>query len=142
MIKVYKLTLDDAKFIMQEAEKKAKEINVPMDIAIVDDGGNLLMFERMDGAKLTSISIAIDKAFTSAGTRKPTHEYAEIAKPNGSAFGINTSNQGRFMIFGGGIPITVKGQVVGAIGCSSGTAEEDRIVAEYAAKKFEESIHP
>lgn len=140
MIKVYKLTLEDAKFIMKEAEEKAKEIGVDMDIAIVDDGGHLLMFERMDGAKLTSISIAIDKAFTAAGAKKATHEYADIAKPNGSAFGINTSNQGRFIIFGGGVPIIIEGQVVGAVGCSSGTAEEDRIVAEYAISKFIESL--
>lgn len=140
MIKAYKLTLDDTKFIMAEAEKRAKEFGVPMDIAIVDEGGHLLMFQRMDGAKMTSISIAIDKAFTAAGARKATHEYSEIAGPSGSAFGINTSNQGRFMIFGGGVPIFVEDQIVGAVGCSSGTSDQDRTVAESAIKAFLRSV--
>ncbi|MGQ9542940.1 MAG: GlcG/HbpS family heme-binding protein [Candidatus Bathyarchaeia archaeon] len=125
-----KLTLEGAKAILAAAERKAKEIGVPMDIAIVDDGGNLLAFERMDGAKITSIDIAINKAFTAAGSRRGTHEYAELAAPGKPAFGIHVSNQGRFMIFGGGLPIVVRGEVVGGIGCSSGTAEEDRIVAQ------------
>ncbi len=125
-----KLTLEGAKIMLAAAECKAKEIGVPMDIAIVDEGGNLLAFERMDGAKITSIDIAINKAFTAAGSRRGTHEYAEIASPGKPAFGIYTSNQGRFMIFGGGLPITVKGEVIGGIGCSSGTAEQDRLVSQ------------
>lgn len=125
-----KLTLEGAKIMLAAAECKAKEIGVPMDIAIVDEGGNLLAFERMDGAKVTSIDISINKAFTAAGSRRGTHEYAEIASPGKPAFGIYTSNQGRFMIFGGGLPITVKGEVIGGIGCSSGTAEQDRLVSQ------------
>jgi len=130
MITVPKLTLDDAKVILEAAEKKADEIGVPMDIAVVDDGGNLLAFHRMDGAKITSIDIAINKAFTAAGARKATHEYAEIAQPGAPAFGIHVSNRGRFMIFGGGLPIFIDGNIVGGVGCSSGTAEEDRTVAQ------------
>jgi uncharacterized protein GlcG (DUF336 family) len=130
MITVPKLTLDDAKIILEGAEKKAKEIAVDMDIAVVDDGGNLLAFYRMDKAKITSIDIAINKAFTAAGARKATHEYAEIAGAGGPAFGIHVSNRGRFMIFGGGLPIFVYGHIVGGIGCSSGSVEEDRTVAQ------------
>ncbi|HLE26370.1 MAG TPA: heme-binding protein [Thermodesulfobacteriota bacterium] len=130
MITVPKLTLDDAKIIVDGAEKKAKEIGVDMDIAVVDDGGNLLAFYRMDKAKITSIDVAINKAFTAAGARKATHEYAEIAGAGGPAFGIHVSNRGRFMIFGGGLPIFVDGHIVGGVGCSSGTVEEDRIVAQ------------
>jgi uncharacterized protein GlcG (DUF336 family) len=102
-----------------------------MDIAVVDDGGNLLAFCRMDNARITSIDIAINKAFTAAGTRRGTHEYALSASPQGGpVFGIHVSNQGRFMIFGGGLPIIVDGQVIGAVGVSSGTVEQDRIVAQ------------
>lgn len=127
---VPRITLDDAKIILRGAEKKAKEIGVDMDIAVVDDGGNLLAFYRMDGAKITSIDVAINKAFTAAGTRKGTHEYAEIAGAGKPAFGIHVSNRGRFMIFGGGLPIFVEGQIVGGVGCSSGSVDEDRIVAQ------------
>jgi uncharacterized protein GlcG (DUF336 family) len=136
MITVPKLTLEDVKIILEGAEKKAKEIGVDMDIAVVDDGGNLLGFYRMDKAKITSIDVAINKAFTAAGTRKGTHEYAEIAGAGGPAFGIHVSNRGRFMIFGGGLPIFVNGHIVGGIGCSSGSVEEDKIVANAGIDAF------
>jgi uncharacterized protein GlcG (DUF336 family) len=140
MITVPKLTLEDAKIILEGAERKAREIGVPMDIAVVDDGGNLLAFHRMDGAKITSIDIAINKAFTAAGARKATHEYAEIAQPGGPAFGIHVSNHGRFMIFGGGLPIFVDGHIVGGVGCSSGTPEQDRVVAQAGIDAFLASL--
>ena len=101
-----------------------------MDIAVVDDGGNLLGFYRMDGAKVTSIEIAINKAFTAAGTRRGTHEYAAVGGPQGPAFGIHASHHGRFTIFGGGLPIFVGNQAVGGVGCSSGTPEQDQAVAQ------------
>jgi len=125
-----KLTLEGAKIVLAASETKAKEIGVPMSIAIVDEGCNLIAFEKMDGAKITSIDIAINKAFTAAGSRKGTHEYAEVAAPGKPAFGIHVSNQGRFTIFGGGLPILIKGEFVGGVGCSSGTAEQDREVAQ------------
>jgi uncharacterized protein GlcG (DUF336 family) len=125
-----KLTLEGAKLMLLASERKARQIGVPMDIAIVDEGGNLLAFERMDGAKITGIDIAINKAFTAAASRRGTHEYAEVASPGKPAFGIHVSNQCRFVIFGGGLPILVKGEVIAGIGCSSGTAEQDRLVAQ------------
>ncbi len=126
-----KLTLQAAKLIVESAENKASEIGVPMDIAVVDDGMNLLAFHRMDGAKLTSIDVAIGKAYTAAGTRLPTTAYAKSAAAGGPAFGINVSNSGKFMIVGGGLPIKLPdGQTLGAIGCSSGTWEQDESVAQ------------
>lgn len=125
-----RLTLSGAKVILAAAQEKAREIGVPMDIAVVDDGGNLLAFERMDGAKITSIDIAINKAFTAACARKPTADYAEIAGAGKPAFGIHVSNQGRFMIFGGGLPIIVDGQPIGGVGCSSGSVEQDTACAQ------------
>lgn len=136
MINVPKLTLDDVKKIMNATESKARSIGVDMDIAIVDDGGHLLLFERMDGAKITSIQVSIDKAFTAAGARRPTHEYAAVAGAGGPAFGIHVSHQGRFSIVGGGVPIFVDGHIVGAVGCSSGTAGQDREVAEAGIQAF------
>lgn len=116
--------------MVEAAEQKAREIGVDMDIAVCDSGGNLLCFHRMDGAKVTSIDIAINKAFTSAATRLPTSKYAKVAGPGGQAFGIHVSNQGRFMIFGGGLPIVVDNQAIGGIGCSSGSVDQDTEVAQ------------
>jgi uncharacterized protein GlcG (DUF336 family) len=129
MKQVPRLTLDDAKLMLAAAEQKAREIGVDMDIAIVDDGGNLLMFQRMDNARVTSISIAIDKAFTAGAARKSTRAYGEVSGPGQPAFGINSSIQGRFMIFAGGLPIFIDDQPVGGIGCSSGSPDQDEEVA-------------
>ena len=130
MIMAPKLTLSDARVILQGAEAKAKEIGVDMDITVVDDGGHLLAFIRMDRARLTSIDVSINKAFTAACARRATHEYAAIAGAGGPAFGMHTSNQGRFMIVGGGLPVFSQGMIAGGVGCSSGTAEQDREVAQ------------
>jgi uncharacterized protein GlcG (DUF336 family) len=130
MITTPKLTLADAKTILEGAEARSREIGVDMDIAVVDDGGHLLAFIRMDGARLTSIDVSINKAFTAACARRATHEYAAIAGAGGPAFGMHVSNQGRFMIVGGGLPVFFQGAVVGGVGCSSGSAEQDREVAQ------------
>ena len=130
MRRVPKLTLEDAKLMMAAAEKKATEIGVDMDIAIVDDGGNLLLFQRMDNARVTSITIAIDKAFTAGAARKSTRAYGEVSGPGDPAFGINSSIQGRFMIFAGGLPVFIDDHPVGGIGCSSGSPDQDEIVAQ------------
>ena len=130
MIMVPKLTLADARLVLEGAESKAREIGVDMDIAVVDDGGHLLAFVRMDRARITSIDVAIGKAFTAAGARRATHEYAAIAGAGGPAFGMHTTNQGRFTIVGGGLPIFVQGTIAGGVGCSSGSPEQDREVAQ------------
>jgi uncharacterized protein GlcG (DUF336 family) len=127
---VPKLTLDDARVMMKAAEKKAREIGVDMDIAIADDGGSLLMFHRMDNARITSIDIAISKAFTAAAARKSTRAYGQTSQPRGPSYGIQVSNQGRFMIIAGGLPIFFEEQIVGGIGCSSGHADQDEAVSQ------------
>jgi uncharacterized protein GlcG (DUF336 family) len=126
---VPRLTQEDARIMMAAAEKKAEEIDVDMDIAITDDGGNLIMFHRMDNARVTSIDIAISKAFTAAAARKSTRAYGETGKAGGPAFGIHTSNGGRFMIIAGGLPIFWNDQILGGMGCSSGTPDQDEEVA-------------
>lgn len=140
MIMAPKLTLDDARLVLEGAEAKAKNIGIDMDIAVVDDGGHLLAFIRMDNAKVTSIDVAISKAFTAACARKGTHEYAAIAGAGGPAFGIHVSNQGRFMIVGGGLPIFIDGKIAGGVGCSSGSAEQDREVAQAGIDRLLGSI--
>ena len=130
MKQVLKLTLEDAKKMMDSAINKAIEIGVDMDIAIVDDGGHLMLFTRMDNARITSINISIDKAFTAAAARKATSDYSKAVRNHGPAFGIQTSHQGRFCVVGGGLPLFVDSQIVGGIGCSSGTPDQDIVVAQ------------
>ncbi|ORY83711.1 hypothetical protein BCR37DRAFT_392180 [Protomyces lactucae-debilis] len=125
------LTLEGARLATAAAEAHAKKIGVPMNIAIVDESTHLLSFSRMAGAKLTSISIALDKAFTAAGHRLATHQYKDAVWPGGVAFGINWSNAGRFQTIGGGIPFFgLDGQVIGAIGCSTGSPAQDQECAQ------------
>ncbi|KAF2010288.1 DUF336-domain-containing protein [Aaosphaeria arxii CBS 175.79] len=123
------LTLEGARTALAAAEARAKEINVPMNIAIVDNACHLIAFARMEGAKVTSISIAIDKAFTAAGHRAPTSIYKENVWPGGPAFSIWNSNGGRFTTIAGGVPIVKDGVVLGAIGCSTGLPSQDEDVA-------------
>ncbi len=129
MIKVPKLTLEDAYTALEACRRKAIEVGVPMDIAVVDDGGNLLAFERMDGALVGCIQIAIDKAYTSAVLGIPTAEEAGMAQPGRPEYGINSLCGGRIAILGGGTPIKLKNTILGAIGCSSGTVDQDITVA-------------
>src|ERR687889_594162 len=124
------IALQEALKIISAAEQKAQEMGLAMNIAVMDAGRNLVAFHRMDGAWVASIDIAIDKAFTSAGRGLTTREIGEIAQPGQPLFGINTTNGGRIVIFAGGIPPMRDGEVVGAVGVSGGTPDEDHDVAE------------
>jgi uncharacterized protein GlcG (DUF336 family) len=134
------LTFDGARIALAAAEARAKEIKVPMNIAIMDNACHLLAFARMEGAKITSINIAIDKAFTAVGHRAPTSTYKDNVYPGGPAFGINHSNGGRFMTIAGGVPITKDGVVVGAVGCSTGLPSQDEDVAKKGVEAVEKSF--
>ena len=130
MITVTRLDLNDAHVMLKAARAKADEIGVPMCIAITDDAGNLVAFERMDGGKVTSTTIAIDKSFTASGAKKATHEYGDASQPGKPAYGIASAIGGRLMVVGGGLPVMVNGQCVGGIGVSSGTPAQDMEVAQ------------
>jgi uncharacterized protein GlcG (DUF336 family) len=130
------ITLEEAKSIVSGAERKAQQMGQPMNIAVMDAGRNLVAFHRMDGAWVASIDIAIDKAFTSAGRGLTTREIGEMAQPGQPLFGINTTNGGRIVIFAGGIPLMRDGEVVGAIGVSGGTPDEDHEVADAGVAAF------
>lgn len=130
------ITLNDAKSVIAAAEKKAAEIGQPMNIAVADAGGNLIAHVRMDGAWIGSIDISINKAFTSRAFDIATKDLAQPAQPGGQFYGIHVSNGGRVMIFAGGIPLKRGGKVVGAIGVSGGSGEQDQAVAEAGAAAF------
>lgn len=130
------ITLNDARRVIDAAEKKAAEIGQPMNIAIADAGGNLVAHVRMDGAWLGSIDISIKKAFTSRAFDISTKDLAENSQPGQQFFGIHASNDGRVMIFAGGIPLKKDDKVVGAIGVSGGSGDQDHAVAEAGASAF------
>jgi uncharacterized protein GlcG (DUF336 family) len=136
MINVMRLDLDDARILLEGARAGAEEIGVPMCIAIVDESGNLIAFERMEGGKVTSTTIAIDKAYTAAAAKRATHEYGQVSQPGGPTYGINSAIGGRLMVVGGGLPIVVDGAVVGGIGVSSGTPSQDQQVAQAGLDHF------
>jgi uncharacterized protein GlcG (DUF336 family) len=107
-----------------------------MNIAVVDDGNNLVAFERMDGAWLGSIDIAQGKAYTARAFNMSTKDLAPLCQSGQPLFGIHASNDGRLIIFPGGIPLQKDGEVVGAIGVSGGAVEQDHVVAEAGTEAF------
>jgi uncharacterized protein GlcG (DUF336 family) len=127
------LTLADARRIIAAAERKAQEIGQPMNVAVVDAGGNLLAFERMEGAWLGSIDISMKKAWTSRAFDIATKDLATLSQSGDEFFGIHASNGGKVMIFAGGVPLKQGGQVVGGIGVSGGMGKQDQAVAEAGA---------
>jgi len=136
VLTIKRLALAEAKTLIRGAARKAAAIKVPVCIAVTDEAGNLIAFERMDGAKILSVDLSADKAFTSAISKRPTHEYNEMCQPGNLMFGIHTSSGGRFSTDGGGYPVIVKGAIVGAIGVSGGAVEQDMQCAEAAIKSF------
>jgi uncharacterized protein GlcG (DUF336 family) len=130
------VTLDAALRVVEAARAKADEIGVPMDIAVVDAGNNLTAFARMDGAWLGSIDIAQNKAYTARAFDMPTKDLAPLAQPNQPLYGIEASNDGNLIVFAGGIPLTNGDAVLGAIGVSGGSVEQDHEVAEAGVAAF------
>ncbi|WP_173917576.1 heme-binding protein [Halobacillus sp. Marseille-Q1614] len=133
------INLELAKKLMESAENEAKEMGTPMVISIVDEGGNFIACHRMDDALLVSVDIAQNKAWTSVAMKMPTSDLAQAAGVGKELYGINTTNSGRVVVFGGGIPLRDKDKIVGAVGVSGGSVEEDIRVAQAAVNMFEES---
>src|SRR5579859_720506 len=123
------INLETARKVIAAAEAKAHQIGQPMNIAVVDGGGNLVAHVRMDGAWIGSIDISMNKAFTSRAFDISTKDLAAHSQSGGQFFGIHASNHGRIMVFAGGIPLKEKGEVVGAIGVSGGSGDQDHAVA-------------
>ncbi len=141
MLSLNRLSISDAESLIKGARIKANEIKVPMCISVVDESGNLIAFERMDGGKITSITVSQDKAFTAAAARKATHEYNAACVPGNLVFGIHTALNGRLSVVGGGLPVIVDDEVVGGIGLSSGTPNQDMDCAQAGIDYFMEKIN-
>jgi len=133
MQSITSVTLEDAQRVIEAGIAKSKAINSPSNIAVVDAGGNLLAFARMENAWLGSIDIAMNKAFTSRAFDVATNQLAGFAQPGEQFYGIHVSNHGRVMIFAGGLPLKNGDKVVGAVGVSGGTGEQDQQIVEAAA---------
>lgn len=136
MLSIPRLSLADAQALIAGARAESRRIRVPMVIAVTDESGNLIAFERMDGGKVLSVQLSQDKAFAAAISRRPTHDYNARAVPGNLTFGIQSAHGGRFSTVGGGVPVEVEGATVGGIGCSSGTSEQDRACAEAGVRAF------
>src|SRR3984893_7340921 len=122
------VTLADARRVIAAAEKKATEIGQPMNIAVADAGGNIVAHVRMDNAWIGSIDISQKKAYTSRAFDISTKDLADHSQSGGQFFGIHASNDRKIMTFAGGVPLKRGGKVVGAIGVSGGSGEQDHVV--------------
>jgi len=134
------VTLERAKVILEACETKAREMGIPVVIAVTDAGGNLVALHRMDDALLASIDIAINKAYTAVALKKETAELAGLASPGGSLYGLENCCGGRLVIFGGGIPLWQDQKVVGGIGVSGGSVEQDIAIARAGVLAFEKGV--
>ncbi|TCK88038.1 uncharacterized protein GlcG (DUF336 family) [Natranaerovirga hydrolytica] len=133
-LKKERISLEEAKNILHKAEVKAKSIKVPVVIAVVDDGGNLIAQHKMDEAPIASIAIAYSKAYTAIALKKPTQELSKVVGPGQPLYGLENMCNGKLCTFGGGIPMTSNGKVIGGIGVSGGSIEEDVLIASEALK--------
>ncbi len=130
------MTLADARRVIAAAEAKAADVGQPMNIAVVDAGGNLVAHVRMDGAWMGSVDISIKKAWTSRAFDIDTKTLSKLTQPGADFYGIHASNDGRVMIFAGGVPLKRGDTVVGAVGVSGGSGKQDHEVAEAGAQAF------
>src|SRR3989442_6319211 len=130
------VNLEDARRVISAAEKKAKEVGQRMNIAVADEGGSIVAHVRMDGAWIGSIDISQKKAYRSRAFDIATKDLATHSQSGGQFFGIHASNNGKIMIFAGGIPLKKDGRVVGAIRVSGGSGEQDHAVAAAGAGAF------
>jgi uncharacterized protein GlcG (DUF336 family) len=141
-----------AELVADACRAEAQRLAIPMAVATVDAEGGLQSFSRMDGTLPVSTELAVSKAYTAALLRMPTHELGKLAQPGQPLYGIETSHNGKIVLFGGGFPLSLDGVVAGAIGISGGTVEEDMQVArtgvalladmEVLARQFGGSIRP
>lgn len=137
---VYSIGLDTAKELIDAAERKAEEIDNPMVITVANSEGNLIAQHRMDDAWLASVSISRNKAYTAAALDQPTHGLAEPSEPGNSLYGLQNTDEGRMVIFGGGYPLFDENEedVLGAFGVSGGAVEQDMEVAEAGVDRWED----
>ncbi len=134
----WEMTLVLAEEMARRCKRASKEVGVPVVIAIVDEAGQLIHFSRMEEALLGSIDIAINKAYTAVAFKTPTHELSKLTEPSAPLYGLQQTNGGRVVVFGGGYPLVKGGRMIGGIGISGGSVEQDQKIAQAGLKLLEE----
>ena len=131
-----KLTLALAKRLAEKIEQKAEEIGVRAVVAIADSGARPILVECMNDSYIASYDIALNKAYTSVALKMKTSELKKLSQPNESLYGIQFTNSGQIVIFGGGEPLKINGEIVGGLGVSGGSEEQDTFLAAYGEEIF------
>ena len=135
-----KVTLEIARKLIHKVEEKAKEMGVKAVVAVANDGGNIVAVECMDDSYIASYDIAVNKAFTCAALKMPTTTLKELAQPGKDLYGIQFTNNGRIVIFGGGVPLKNGDKTIGGLGVSGGSEQQDTLLAEYGERVFLEEL--
>ena len=136
----HKMTLKAAKALIEKVTAKAASMGVYVVAAVSDQAGRPVAVQSMDGAYIASFDIAINKTFTSASLKMSTEALSHLSQPGQPLYGIQFTNEGKIVIFGGGEPLEADGKIIGALGVSGGTAEEDTAIAAYGREVFEEVL--
>lgn len=134
------MTLEKAKKLIEKVEKKAEEMGISVIIAVADKAARPVAIHCMDNAYIASFDIALNKAYTSAGLKMSTKKLSGLAGPGQPLYGIQHTNEGKIVIFGGGEVLEINGRIVGAIGVSGGTLEQDTFLAAYGKEVFEQPV--
>ena len=137
---VKSVNLETAKLLIEAVEAEAAKVGVRAVVAVADEKGRPIAVHCMDGAYIGSFDIAINKTYTSVAFQMPTSKLAELAVPGGSLYGIQHTNEGKVVIFGGGEPLYIGEAMVGAIGVSGGSAEQDTYLGQFGKKFYEEKL--
>ena len=138
--KKVEMNLALARRLVDKVKLKAKEVGVNAVVAVADRGGNVITVDCMDNAYIASLDIAMNKAFTSVALKMPTSALAKLARPDGPLYGIQNTNNGRIVIFGGGVPLESDGDIIGGLGVSGGSAEQDTYLGDYGKEIFAELV--
>lgn len=134
------VTLDIANALIERVKVKAAEMGVRAVIAVCDQSARPVAVQCMDGAYIASFDIALNKTYTSVGLQMSTAELSDLCQPGGPLYGIQHTNQGRIVVFGGGEPLMINGILVGAVGVSGGTTPQDIALAAYGKEIFKEVV--
>ncbi len=135
------ITLECAKQLMELVERRSEEMNLKSVIAVCGADGNMIAVHRMEGAYLASFDVAMKKAYTAAAVQMTTKKLGELAQPGGMFYGVDKADQGRLIVFGGGVPLYAGQRMVGALGVSGGTSQQDHELAEFGQKMFGDMIY-
>lgn len=137
---ISEMTLDLARRIAKRVEEKAKEMGVKPVVAISNTGARPVLVECTDDSYIASYDVALQKAYTVVALKMPTKTLKTLAQPGESLYGIQFTNQGQIVIFGGGVPLVYRGKIIGGLGVSGGSEEQDTALADFGASVLEEEI--